>query len=115
MNETLDGQVLYSDHTAFDGFWLQRLFDAVDMTPTFKLGSAVELFNLLIDNEVQQFHATEHDQQMRFDIIIDTYGKTAWDNIGLRPHRAGHDVKHLMETYRLFLESDGKISHKLNE
>ncbi len=107
MNDSLAGQVLYSDAPQFDGFWLARLYEEVDLNPTFKLGSVIDLFDLKIDESQKiQGNSTEHVQK-RFDNIIDTLGLQAWENIALRPHRAGNDVRHLMETYRLLNECGG--------
>ncbi len=110
MNERLAGLVLYSDAPDFDGLWLSRLFEAVDLTPVFKLGSAQALFDLAVADCHKGAGDSETDQRNRFEQIMDTYGKAAWDNVGFRPHRAGHDVRHLMETYRLLVEADGRLA-----
>lgn len=112
MNERLAGQVIYSDAVEFDDFWMKRLFDAVDLKPAFKLGSAIDLFDLAVEEQAKIGPDTDHERRKRFDLVMDTYGKTAWDNVGFRPHRAGHDVKHLMETYRLLLEANGKLTQE---
>jgi len=109
MNETLAGQVLYSDAPEFDGFWLSRLCEAAGMPPAFKLGSAIELFALEIHEDHKLDGTSPIHLEQRFDMIMDTLGLQAWRNIDMRPHRALHDVRHLMETYRLLIDNDGKI------
>jgi hypothetical protein len=104
MNDTLAGQVLYTDAPQFDGFWLSRLFEACDLRTTFKLGSAMDLLDLIIDDTQKLAGNSPQQVQDRFETIVDTLGLTAWSNIGLKPHRAGNDVRHLMEIYRLLNE-----------
>ncbi|WP_135077983.1 hypothetical protein [Terasakiella sp. SH-1] len=109
MNERLAGEVVYCDAPQFDGFWLKRLFDAAGERPRFKLGSAIELFDLHVAEEFKKNNTTPSAQTDRYDRIIDTLGLQAWKNIKLTPHRAAHDVRHLMETYKLLLQSGGQI------
>ncbi|MDV7338859.1 hypothetical protein RYZ26_04610 [Terasakiella sp. A23] len=111
MNEALKGETLYSDAIQFDQFWLNRLFEAVNMEPTFTLASAIEVFDQIIANEHKTNGTSEFVQLERFDIVVDTYGLQAWKNIELRPHRSNHDVLHLMETYRLLKEAGGKLQN----
>lgn len=53
LNEKLHGQTVYSDGWANDYTWLGALFDAVDLTPHFKLEN---LRALLSENEAEQWH-----------------------------------------------------------
>ena len=56
LNEQLAGQTVYSDGWANDYSWLGALFDAADMTPSFKLEN---LRALLSDAEADQWHAVK--------------------------------------------------------
>ena len=53
LNEHLAGQTVYSDGWANDYSWLGALFDAAEMTPSFKLEN---LRALLSDSEADQWH-----------------------------------------------------------
>lgn len=109
INERLHDMTVYSDAPLFDGFWLSRLFDAAQMQPSFILGDICDLFDPIIDQTFKQDGDTPHHKQARFERVLDTWGLQAWEKIALRPHRAAHDVRHLMETYRLLLENEGRI------
>ncbi|SCA55019.1 conserved hypothetical protein [Candidatus Terasakiella magnetica] len=110
MNIALKGGVIYSDAPQFDGFWLARLFEAANERPAFRMASAVELFDLHVaDDDRENDDGSTVHKMARFDRIMDTFGLQAWANLNLRPHRASHDVRHLMETYRLLLSTEGKI------
>lgn len=56
LNKQLAGQTVYSDGWANDYSWLGALFDAADMTPSFKLEN---LRALLSDAEADQWHAVK--------------------------------------------------------
>lgn len=107
MNTALNGRTLYCDAPDFDGFWLKRLFDAVGLTPTFILGSAIDLFDDIITHNLPAPDKSAFAIQARYDHLMESFGLEAWENIGFRPHRASHDVQHLMETYRLLKASNG--------
>jgi hypothetical protein len=80
LNDWLEGQVVYSDAWAHDYTWLNRLFDAADRTPHFKLDN---LRALLSDAEA----ATWHDLKRQV-----ATGMT------LERHRASSDARLLQST-----------------
>lgn len=105
MNKELDGKTVYCDAPDHDGFWLMRLFNATRTTPTFKLGSAIDLFYDLVTRDIRG-NRTPRDV---FNMILDTFGVRAWENIKLPPHRAEPDVRHLLEMHRLLVKHNGKL------
>lgn len=56
LNQQLAGQIVYSDGWVNDYSWLGALFDAADMTPSFKLEN---LRALLSDTEADQWHVVK--------------------------------------------------------
>ena len=56
LNHQLAGQIVYSDGWANDYSWLGALFDAADMTPSFKLDN---LRALLSDTEADRWHVVK--------------------------------------------------------
>lgn len=53
LNEWLHGMVVYSDAWAHDYTWLNKLYDAADSVPSFRLDN---LRALLTDNEANRWH-----------------------------------------------------------
>ncbi|MFZ2266383.1 MAG: hypothetical protein WAV95_02280 [Azonexus sp.] len=82
LNRQLSGQVVYCDAWAYDYVWLGRLFDAVDLVPTFQLK---DLRELLSDREKGLWHASRLAVELRLQ---------------LRRHRASGDARTLFETLR---------------
>jgi hypothetical protein len=56
LNERLRGKVVYSDGWMNDYSWLGRLYDEVEMTPTFKVEN---LRTLLSEEEAALWHPTK--------------------------------------------------------
>lgn len=83
MNADLNGQVLYFDGGAFDRFWLNRLYDATGVKPTFQIGDFNELLASVGCNTADKRLAAEAATLKR---------------IGDRRHRAWADVEYL-QTY----------------
>ncbi|MDT9000671.1 hypothetical protein RQP53_15455 [Paucibacter sp. APW11] len=66
MNQRLAGQTVFSDAWGHDYSWLARLFDAVDMVPSFRLE---DLRTLLSQDEISHWQSTleqvRAEQQLR--------------------------------------------------
>jgi hypothetical protein len=56
INAQLAGQTVYSDGWAHDYSWLGALFDAADLSPTFKLENLRALLN---DYQADQWHSVK--------------------------------------------------------
>ncbi len=82
LNEQLAGQTVYSDGWAHDYPWLGALFDAAELTPSFKLDN---LRALLSDQEANHWHVVK--QQVSRELR-------------LQRHRASADAKLLQMTLR---------------
>jgi hypothetical protein len=80
LNRSLRGQRVYCDAWAYDFVWLGRLYDAVDLVPSFELK---DLRELLEDCEQTLWHATRAVVELRLQ---------------LRRHRASGDARILFET-----------------
>lgn len=81
INRRLAGQVVYCDAWAHDYPWLARLFDCVDMVPSFRLA---DLRSLLDAEEAARWH--EVLEQVR-------------QEQQLRRHRASSDARVLQQTW----------------
>jgi len=80
LNRRLRGERLYCDAWAYDYVWLSKLYDAVDLVPTFTLRDIREL---LEDCEMTLWHITRASVELRLQ---------------LRRHRASGDARVLFET-----------------
>lgn len=80
LNRHFRGERLYCDAWAYDYVWLSKLFDAVDLVPTFELK---DLRELLKDCEKTLWHAARASVELRLQ---------------LRRHRASGDARVLFET-----------------
>lgn len=80
LNDLLEGKVIYSDAWAHDYTWLNRLFDAADRTPRFKLES---LRGLLTDDEAASWHDLKRE---------------VGQSLSLERHRASSDARLLQST-----------------
>lgn len=94
MNKQLSGiaKIIYCDAPAFDGFWLQRLFDHYRDEPAFRLAHAEDdLLNKTFNpNDLVKY-------------------KSAARRASPPAHRAAADVAYLIELYRL-VSATGKIN-----
>jgi len=88
LNDRLHGQTVYSDAWAHDYTWLNRLYEAADRTPSFKLES---LRTLLSDCEAARWH----DVKRRVAI-----------SSGLERHRASADARLLQQTLMALRTTD---------
>jgi hypothetical protein len=75
LNERLHGQTVYCDGWAHDYPWLQRLFDAAEMAPAFKLEDLRQLL--------------DEAQQARWDATV----KAVRSELSIGRHRASSDAK----------------------
>lgn len=75
LNERLDGHTVFSDAAKWDRFWLGRLYEAANLTPSFEL---IDLSELL-----------SRDQLYRFNMVFEELVSTD----EYRPHHAEDDVK----------------------
>lgn len=89
LNTHLRGLTVYSDGWANDFSWIGALFEAVDLSPYFKLEN---LRSLLSDPEAARWHTVK--QQVA-------------DALGLQRHRASSDARVLQGTLRRFMEQRG--------
>jgi hypothetical protein len=80
INRQLAGQTVYSDGWANDYSWLGALFDAADMTPSFRLDN---LRALLSEDQADQWH---------------TVKAQVAQELGLQRHRASADARLLQLT-----------------
>lgn len=80
LNSLID-DVVYCDAWTHDSFWLHRLFKAARIKPAFQVESVV---HLLSDREINLW------AKVRRRVIEET---------GLHTHRAGNDVRILLETW----------------
>ncbi|MCA1594296.1 MAG: hypothetical protein LC754_17050 [Acidobacteria bacterium] len=83
LNDALGGRVAYSDAPEFDGFWLERLYEASGVEMEFQLAHFDSLFPDLTPERI----AAKSE--------LARYGTPG------RQHRAAHDVKFLQELYKL--------------
>ncbi|MBC7683191.1 MAG: hypothetical protein H7172_12745 [Ferruginibacter sp.] len=87
LNIHLRGQTVYSDGWANDFTWVAALFEAVDMSPYFKLEN---LRSLLSEDEAARWHDVK--QQVS-------------DELGLQRHRASSDARVLQRTLQRLMEA----------
>lgn len=80
VNERLRGMIVYCDSWYHDFNWLSRLFDAAEMSPSFRLE---DIRTLLNDDQMAVWHATKSD------IIAE---------LRLERHRASNDARVLQAT-----------------
>lgn len=80
LNEAFAGLKVYTDAWGHDFVWLGRLYDAVDLVPTYQLK---DLRELLSDCEQAGWHKTRAAVELRLQ---------------LRRHRASSDARALFET-----------------
>lgn len=80
INARLDGQTVYSDGWSHDYSWLGKLFDAANMTPTFRLENLRILLN---EAQADRYH------QVKADIARER---------GSQRHRASADARLLQLT-----------------
>lgn len=82
LNVALAGTVAYCDNPAFDGFWLERLYEASTLEMEFQLKHFDSLFPTILPETI--------------------YAKSqiARYSTPRRQHRAANDVKFLIELYR---------------
>lgn len=99
MNERLSGiaKIIYCDAPAFDGFWLQRLFEHHRDEPAFRLA-----------------HAEDDLLSKTFDPNDLVKYKSAARRVCSPAHRAAADVAYLIELYRL-VRTAGKIDENVRE
>ena len=81
MLEALSNQKIYTNAPDFDGFWIRRLFSAVDKNMSLQFIDTASLFNYFCPEPSQ-------------------YDVEARKRVG-GIHRASFDVKYLIEKYRL--------------
>ncbi|PWG61517.1 hypothetical protein DEM34_15935 [Spiribacter halobius] len=74
--------VAFSDASAFDAFWCETLLEAAGLVPEFRIAPAIEAFP-----------GTRLAE-------LEGYREAAYRRIGGRRHRAGTDVRALVEAHR---------------
>lgn len=85
MNLDLDGETLYFDGGAYDLAWLNQLYGAAGMTPSFVLGDFNTL--LALAGVTDDSRRVQSEMMARADIE------------DLQLHRATHDVKFLQRWF----------------
>jgi hypothetical protein len=97
LNHALSGRFVCSDVPDYDGYWLQRLYDAADIEPTFAI-KPVPLESLLRDTlraQGQADHWADLDDLSRH--VAAHHPRT---------HRAEADARHMAAMYRSVLGLD---------
>lgn len=79
LDEALGVETIYCDALAFDGFWVDRLFEAAGFTPSFQLADVYQLYGAL---------GSERSAR-----LLSTLESTP------PPHRAREDAKRYAEAY----------------
>ena len=92
VNARLRGQTVYCDAWGYDYAWLNRLFDAADCTPQFRLD---DLRKLLSEDEALRWHALTQATRER---------------LAFRRHRASNDARVLHESLRTLRSPDFELS-----
>ena len=82
LNECLEGKLVLSDAPDWERFWLERLFDAVDVKMSFTIADYLRPLEKICPNPLKYHSIAKHKM------------------IG-REHRAGGDVSYLVELNRL--------------
>lgn len=82
LNDNLRGQTVYSDGWANDYTWLGTLYDAADLSPTFRLEN---LRRLLTEEEANQWHTIKAEVS---------------HECGAQRHRASADARLLQRTFQ---------------
>ena len=93
MNQCLAGRTVYSDAKGLDGFWLRRLFSAVQQEMQFAIGDVVK--DLLMNHALGTV--------LRDDAAMSIFKACARAEAG-GEHRAVPDVRYLQNLYRLLRE-----------
>ena len=89
LNTHLRGLTVYSDGWANDFTWIGALYEAVNLSPYFKLEN---LRSLLSDEEAARWHAVKQEVS---------------DELGLQRHRASGDARVLQRTLQRLMEQRG--------
>lgn len=92
LNDRLHGMVVYTDAWAHDYTWLNRLYEATDRSPSFKLES---LRSLLTDHDAARWH----DVKRRVAL-----------SSGLVRHRASADASLLQQTWLALSQNQGRAA-----
>lgn len=90
LNKCLCDQDVYSDAINHDTKWLDRLFSCTKMSRMFNIRD----FSMLIPNEIRGGGFPGGG-------IIYDYQELARQRAGVPAHRAGNDVKYLIELYKI--------------
>jgi len=97
MNEQLIGQCVYTDNPLYDGMWLAELFSVTSVRSKFRLGLVDEiLFGRTYPNPTARLLAMERISEMKAEARRRAGGQ----------HRAGLDVKYLIELCALAKDAD---------
>lgn len=92
LNDRLHGMTVYTDAWAHDYTWLNRLYEAADRTPSFRLES---LRSLLSDSDAARWHDVKRHVALR---------------TGLVRHRASADARLLQQTWLALREDSGRAA-----
>lgn len=102
MNAMLAGKTLYVDGLPFDQYWLDALFEAGGLRPTFQLAGFQELIYATAPTAFDGLDlADRHARWMAFE-------REAWASVRGRQHLADNDVRYLQAFYRLATQHEGK-------
>jgi len=97
MNNVLHDQTVYTNAPEFDSFWCMRLFDAMNMKPSFTFDHIETLLQEILPAE---YWLTDKSGCTHIGHIY----KKAREQCGLAAHRARNDVAYLIEAYKIALE-----------
>ena len=94
INSALSGKVIYTDAPDFDGFWISRLFDAVNLENCLKFENIEVLLSELLPMEYWVVNPLSGDRH------INKLYELARESCELPKHRAANDVAYLLELYK---------------
>jgi hypothetical protein len=111
MNEQLNGQVLYTNAPDYDGFWRDRLFNAVGMERTFRFSSAYELFyrHIQVPVSLNEIMLNMPPTQSYKEDLVQSISQRAWQKITGQQHQADVDVMHLLKMWEI-IQTEGKLA-----
>lgn len=98
INSALKGKIIYTDAPDFDGFWVDRLFNAVRLENSLKFENIEALLRELLPIEYWVINPSNGYRN------INEIYELAREKCGLPQHRAENDVAYLIELYKSALQ-----------
>lgn len=103
MNRNLNTQVLYTNAPDYDGFWRDRLFQAVGLERTFRFLSSDELFlsQMKVPISLDELILDMNPINEKKEKLLDEISQRAWQLVSGKQHQADVDVKQLIEMWKI--------------